>query len=365
MTKFECSLLPNCNLPLESKKDKNCTRQIDCRICLKSWHAFCVGYDSLKEGEFNEKAKIFVCDKCNYFVNAVSDIVADKVFNKMNNLFAQLQASVANIPTNLKSVLSDEIHSTVNSTISTAKNKCQSVTVEVDNNNDDDCDKSDKIVHVTSDFCDDGNNDSNVVCKEVKHQNNIKTVKTDQQNCGDIYICSIEKGLSINDISLILDDAGVHLSNIDLLEQKGDFKNKKFIKISSKENIDIFKFKMSFNRSKLNGTWFIRDTPPRAPIEKTQPPQRTGYHNDNYKKETRRFNQQSTKPPMASYIKNTDNRQSYARHDSYTRKNTSYADAVTQIKPNFHHDTQQSNKNISQADFQHFLETFLQNILYR
>jgi len=81
-----------------------------------------------------------------------------------------------------------------------------------------------------------------------------------------IYMCGIETSLSIKDIKIILEDYSIHINKISFSEQEGIFKKKKYILISSNENVDFFKFKTSLLNSPLKNTWFLRDMPPKRII---------------------------------------------------------------------------------------------------
>jgi len=363
----QCTLAPNCGLSNENKKDKNHTRLIECRICLKQWHSFCVGYQNMKEGEFNEQAKTFVCNKCHFFVNAVSDIVAEKVYNKINETFTQLQNKITDINSTLTKTLSEEIRASVDTLASKShKVKDLDTSIKLHTNN---------ANNITVGNCKNDNSEIDYTDRQTDGQDEniefrqVKATRGETFQSNEMYLCSIEKGLSKSDILFILEDAKVHVSNIELIELEGDFKKKRFIKVFSKESIDLFKFKLSFNRSNLNGTWFIRATPPRSPIQRNNEkkhiiknPTATGKLINDTNDATEGHKEQ-TKPVFHKF----ENRRHTNEHQNTNRrKYHSYAHAAAPDNESYNYNNNsQPNSNISQADFQHFLATVLQTVLHR
>jgi len=358
MTKIDCSLSPNCGLSNEGKKDKNYTRLIECHICLKTWHAYCIGYHSLKESELSEKANTFVCNKCNFFVNAVSDVVAEKVYSKINDLFARFEIKLSNV----ESTLSEQMRNNINNITTQATiNKDPPTTNKETNKKVDSEDIHESILTHSDDHSIQLTNNDTIETK-TKH----KDALTD----GCLYLCSIEKCLSISDISLILEDASIYLTNIDLLELEGNFKKKKYIKISCKQNVNLFKFKLSFEKSNLNGTWFLRSTPPRSPLEKnlTIDYSKTSYNEKPSRSKNNNIHKREThqEPHRTNNNWNKNNNRANIKPDYYTRKDMSYANVVSNRTPESqHHHYQSPNSHISQTDFQHFLEKVLQTVLYK
>jgi len=282
----------------------------------------------MEEEEYAEKAKTFVCDKCNFFVNAVSDLVADKVCIRMHDLFTKLEAKTADMYCSMSTAVEEKINKTVGKTIVpflTQSPSLENVSTDacVAKNSNEENIKESRESSINDSDCSVSN--SNLV-SETK---NI-SINTDENVKGNLYVCSIEAELSINDIKLILEDAGVHLSNIDVVEMEGDFKRKKFIEIRSEQNVELFKFKLSFMNSKLNGTWFIRSSPPRPPTEKKP----IAHSNPATKANTNAQHKQINlkKPPHSSQTTNSGRRQ----HPPKQQMN---------FKPSYSAVVQQNNKN--------------------
>ena len=86
----------------------------------------------------------------------------------------------------------------------------------------------------------------------------------------DNYLCSVESVLSVTDILTILDDANVSHNGISFVEPNGDFRVKKFYTVKYDKPSNFFKLKISFNKSYLNGEWFLTAKPPKN-IRKNSP----------------------------------------------------------------------------------------------
>ena len=82
-------------------------------------------------------------------------------------------------------------------------------------------------------------------------------------NNNTYFLCSIETSLTIDDITFILNDLSIDTQNIDFIEPEGNFRKKKIIKLVSSNRVSLFKFRLAFNKSSLNGTWFFNNSPPK------------------------------------------------------------------------------------------------------
>jgi len=356
MTRSECALSPNCCLSAENKRDKKYSRLIDCRLCLKSWHAFCIGYETLGEGEFDEKSTKFVCNKCNFFVNAVADVVSDKISVLLDNLQTKLELKLS-MRTNV------DLRNEENN------NSCdhdQSVSVDIPTPTSDD--------QFTAKNCSNNNavhkgalepptSHKNINCttekenkftQQVNMSKNDNSCENEQQDkmSNTQYLCSIENELSLADIKFILTDANINLDHVNISEVSGNFKRKKYVEISSNSAITMFKFKRLFNASSLNGTWFLRQTPPKHKMQNLSKNSSTNHKGSNERmNHTHSLNatsRPSGKPQAgnknfrnnnAPFTNQNDNHNSYNQHkyttqrfqtkdSSVNQQNRSYASVV-------------------------------------
>jgi len=189
----------------------------------------------MSEGDFNEAKGTFICNKCNSFISAV----ANKIFDKVNSIFSELKEEISNLKKanlDLKATLemrnNDNVSQIVNNpTNIETHNTCEIKPVEVEKTLSD------------SKPCN--------VEKEIPKVNAL-------------YLCSIESQLSTADIDFILSDANISLQDINISQPNKDFKLKKYVIVTSPSSVKLFKFKVAFSSSNLNGTWFIRTTPPKS-----------------------------------------------------------------------------------------------------
>ena len=77
------------------------------------------------------------------------------------------------------------------------------------------------------------------------------------------FLCSIESVLNLEDIKLILTDAQISMHDIILENAVGSFKNKKYVIVHSESPVKLFHFRLAFQKSQLNGEWFLNRTPPK------------------------------------------------------------------------------------------------------
>jgi len=361
MTRSECALSPNCCLSAENKRDRKASRLIDCRLCLKSWHAFCIGYETLEEAELDEKSTKFVCNKCNFFVNAVADVVSDKISVLLDNLQTKLEEKLS-MRTNVD-LRNEEINNVCDLT--------QSVTVDVA--------PPTSVVQPTAKNC----SSTNTIEDETKTKKGANDqdhgFNDSNEMNGKLFLCSIEKELSVNDVCLILEDAGIELKEISLKENEGNFKHKKYLTIEATEKVKLFRFKLSFNQSKLNGTWFLRSTPPRNP---------TKHHFNNSSRreptQSAHLNKYTSEPSIIP--PSSDNRQNFRTapfnkniasknhpnlnysEDTYSKKRPlTYVEALNKNNRQNHviQTPPSDNEYISKGDFQTFLGHVLEQILQR
>jgi len=366
MTRHVCCLSPNCGLSAENKKDNNFTRLVECRICLKSWHAFCVGYQTMEETEFSEKSATFACNKCNYFVNAVADVVTEKLSVIINNLQAKLEEKILSRPLSplrnenndiMTDVIKPVVKEIIHSPLTEASTECSTV-------------------NATAAVAETRDKKSNVQPTENLH--------------GKLFLCSVEKSLTLNDIRLILEDAEIDVNHISFCENIGNFKSKKFITVEAEQNVQLFKFKLAFNKSGLNGTWFLRASPPRNPI-KLQSNNNTNleYHDITKQHENAHSFQSKSKPFQSkpvSFHSKPFNRQtqkfnvahdrtqnSYSQHrnfnknSNFSRPKPSYSAALNNRtnQSTYTHNNAADDQYISKQDFQSFLGEALNQILHR
>jgi len=337
----------------DNKKDKHCTRLIECRLCLKSWHAFCVGYQLMNVNEFLEKSKTFVCNKCNFFIERVSDVVTDKLSTIIKSHFSELETklSTGNIAAN--NITMNDQQSTKIPDILTDEKPGDTT--------------SDSLNKTATSLTHSNDN-------EIRTSQNIKlktkvsnSTEQEQNQINKLYLCSIEKDLSISDISFILNDAELDITGININETHGNFKNKKFVELDSTEKVKLFKFKLAFGKSSLHNTWFVRNTPPKVPVN-IERSDKTNYYTVDKPK-----NHQNP----ASIARQTDKKKeeypknNYSHPHSNMRKSNNskplYSDITKLNMPRSQYDTRQHNYQdyIHKEDFQGFLEQVLGQLLRR
>jgi len=265
MGEENCALLDKCLVVKETKKNKRLTRLVNCNNCDKAFHVYCCGWKELSENEVTEIESTFVCNKCSGFISAVADKIYEKInyeLNAMREEITQLRLSNVELKATVekyKCKLPNTTHTVVANSGHDDTSNCVIIDKHTADNGDRNSNdnKSDEIV-ITSDP--DVDSDYMPVNKNTKHNN--KSLST-SDNTLTYYLCSVENILTVDDVRIILMDANISLAGIKILEAKGNFKNKKFLVISSDESVKIFNFKLCFNDSKLNGTWFLRLTPPK------------------------------------------------------------------------------------------------------
>ena len=87
-------------------------------------------------------------------------------------------------------------------------------------------------------------------------------IETNKQNL--YFLCSIEKALTIDDVKFILTDSDICTEELTFIMPESSFKSKKFLIVESSNKVKLLKFTVAFSKSHLNGTWFIRSTPPKG-----------------------------------------------------------------------------------------------------
>jgi len=373
MGDIKCSLQDQCYVINEGKKHKKLTRLFACRNCRKSFHAYCGGWHEKSETQFNTEKETFVCDSCNTFFDAVSDLVAQKIKTAFNSFRAEIKQllvsntsseNIAKIDNSIDKSIK-EVQSGLSHDLENSNNEILESLVSSENNN---CitDENDKCTQQAN---------------KSKNENLFKNVQPDKIS-NTQYLCSIENELSLADIDLILTDANIKLDNIQISNVSGDFKRKKYVEISSNSAISMFKFKRLFNASNLNGTWFLRQTPPKhkkptisknsstyhtvsnehmAATDCINVPSRTSEKpkvvNNNFRTQNAPYKNHNHN----SYIQRNYTTNRYQNKDrSSHQQNRSYASAV---KGNYGNNNNPS--NISTNDFQNFLETVIYSLLKR
>jgi len=177
----------------------------------------------------------------------------------------------------------------------------------------------------------------------------------------ELFVCSIEADLTLEDIVFILQDANISTEGITLEQPNKNFKNKKYIVVKSLSKVKLFNFKMSLLNSSLKETWFIRTSPPKFDKQNRH----TYKHN---------YVQNSTKGPTQNrsqtdgsshHLKSKANSEKpFPRYNTqmstknYSNSSRTYASVVNQSN-------KANDQYIKQEDFQHFLETVIQNMLIR
>jgi len=271
MVEENCSLLDKCLVVKETKKHKRFTRVVNCNNCEKKFHAYCCGWETMSENEVNDAESTFVCIKCNRFISAVADKIYEKVdgiLNAMKNEIAQLRQANVDLKATFEQVK--------NGTVDEATN------IETVEDEELDLHKSDSPNHLTSEK---------------------KQSTTEQYDNKILYLCSVESQLSVEDIRLILNDANIALDDLYFSQPDKDFKAKKYIEINSLNAVKLFKFKFSFEKSNLNGTWFLRTTPPKSKVQTSNASNAQGFIKNSYSsnKNSRPFHNKTAVGTSARY----------------------------------------------------------------
>jgi len=257
-------MVNECRVSKENKSAKKHTRLVICGICQSKFHSLCIGYEDKSEADFNACKDCFVCTRCYNITEVITEKICMKVSQLLSSFSVDIQSSFKSLmnctkieDTNIKSL--NEITQSIESKT------------------------SDEIAHVnkivTSDKCID--TQSNIEISGNTSCENKTATKTEahakNKSALTYYLCSVENVLTIDDVHLILADANISMSGIKITEAAGTFKNKKYLIISSDDNVKMFNFKLCFSSSNLNGTWFLRTTPPRVPNSKIQSNKGTTY----------------------------------------------------------------------------------------
>jgi len=314
MGEENCALLDKCLVAKETKRNKRYTRLVNCNNCDKAFHVYCCGWKEMSENEVTEAESTFVCNKCNGFISAV----ADKIYEKMNSVLNAMRDEITQL--RLSNV---ELKATVE------KYKCSEETKVVDL-------KQLRTENLSLTVPNDEDNNIEI----VKNQ----TATTSAQKCDNkiLYLCSIENQLSIDDIRLILSDANIEVDGAEFNQPDKDFRTKKFVEISFSNAVKLFKFKFSFEKSNLNGTWFLRTSPPKSNEKKS-------YNNSSNLRgfTTHQQNSRSNLSSQPSYHKNT-------YYNGITRQeNANNLHSNNNKNHSFKHSTSQSqNHKNTQSNYQ-------------
>jgi len=335
MGEENCALLDKCLVVKETKKNKRLTRLVNCNNCDKAFHVYCCGWKELSENEVTEVESTFVCNKCNGFISAV----ADKIYEKMNYVLNAMKEEITQLR-----------HSNVELKATVEKYKCSEVPVVADL-------KTLSTENLILTQSNDNGNNAEISKKQTATPTTTttKTTTTTQKHDTKIlYLCSIESQLSINDIQLILSDANIEVDDVAFNQPDKDFRTKKYVEINSLNAVKLFKFKFSFEKSNLNGTWFLRTSPPKSNGKNS-------YKNASNLRgfATHQQNSRSNSSYQPSYYKNANynstSRQAYSNNThSNNNKNHSFKPITTQSQ--IHKNTQSNyqpgilyntNRNIS------------------
>jgi len=326
-------------------------RLIECRLCLKSWHAFCVGYQLMNANEFLDKSKTFVCNKCNFFIERVSDIVTDKLSAIIKSHFSELEAKLPIVNTE-NNTMKDQNSNIIPPTLTGEK---------LDDTNSESLNVTGKSITHSSD--NETPTSQNIKSKTNSHS----STKQEENQIKKLYLCSIEKDLSVSDIAFILMDAEIDINGININEVHGNFKNKKFVELDSIEKVKLFKFKLAFGKSSLHNTWFVRNTPPKAPSNAERGDKTNGHTafkpNIHYKPAniTRHAEKKKEVQPINDY-----NQYNYNQRNTRNVKPL-YSNIAKLNMPRMHDEPRQHNHQdyIHKEDFQGFLEQVLGQLLRR
>ena len=258
-----CSAGASCQLVNINKPSKKQSRIAQCRMCAKQFHSLCIGYDNKSENDFNKSTKIFSCDSC----FALVDLVSEQIFVKVSKLFHDFKENIVtttnNNHCNCGARLS-QLHTSNAIDASVYEDKDILYTMKHD------------IEQLKSQFdakpnaeytLPDEDNKQMIINNNKASGNNTVSDSNASANCSQkrtkYFLCSIETTLSIEDIEFILQDSKVDTTDIKLSEPLGNFTRKRYIEVSSENRTKLFKFKLAFTNSPLNGTWFINNVPPK------------------------------------------------------------------------------------------------------
>jgi len=370
MVESKCSLDDECYVINENKKQKKYTRSIACRNCNRTFHAYCAGWEEKTDAQLNADKTLFVCNNCNTFL----DLVAEKVSQKVSALFDVFRIEIKEL-INSNAQINNEISNSVDVKLSQANESVAEIITH----------HSTQRKSNANDIIDNKNN-SNTAHEDMSINNGssvhnatgLQSSSNKEKQLKNCFLCSIENELSIENVQFIvqfiLEDSNVSLENIQLNEVAGDFKNKRYIEVKSDNAVTIFKFKRQFYSSNLNGTWFVRSTPPK-----------TRNHLSTFNNSTKLPQSNSLQLNSHHYNKKQSNNASLGgkfhsnrgqNKEKYYRKNwnqpnpnyPTYAAAVRNNIPNSNitnenHDAQPS--NVSRGDLQHFLEKVIHSLLIR
>jgi len=375
----QCALYESCRVAKEGKTHKKFTRAAECRVCKKLFHSFCINYENKTEAEFDSIKELFLCTQCYSLVDVISDKLYDRVSVDLNNIRAQLQKL-----TNIFAVFTTDNNKQNNKEFNEACVVDKTCNIDIDKSESDNlnnsaatkpiiannslctssiittqneervfdvknCGSNNAIIanvdnNSTKQVADDAlivkTNGTTITEGATIEPNTLPVIKSTAiqevssshtTSCKTLtyYLCSVENVLSIDEVLLILADANIPTSGIQITEAEGSFKNKKFLVISSDESVKLFNFKLRFNESKLNGTWFLRITPPKPKIIQAKIEQ--NYHrveNNNMHKEIKpkqytRANTQKIRPQNSFHATSyTKINQKNIPHPIYAYKNT-------------------------------------------
>lgn len=280
-----CSI-EECVVAKESKTEKKAIRRLACKMCGRNFHAYCAGYENKTEKEFIEASDLFCCQKCNNFVNIVTENITFKFRDIIQNLTEQIKTSIDNI--NFKCTCdcndnrNDLINKSVSNTLSNIMNYStanMTETIQASNEPNENCphninestfNKQDSTQTLpASHFSESQRKVDCLIQPSINESTNKTPAVIDksshitQKQPHILYLCSIEKDLSINDIKIILNDAGICLNDIEFFEPDGLFYRKRYLRLLSNQKVKLFKFKLAFEKCELIGTWFLRDSPPK------------------------------------------------------------------------------------------------------
>ena len=92
-----CALSSCCLVVKEGKSGKKQVRKVDCKVCARSFHAYCCDYHGKTDKEFSEFCNMFCCRKCYNFIDAVTENITFKMDNIMKNIVNQIKEAVCNM----------------------------------------------------------------------------------------------------------------------------------------------------------------------------------------------------------------------------------------------------------------------------
>jgi len=304
-----CCLKDECRVISEGKNQKKQVRLIFCRVCNNSFHAVCVNYHTKSDSEFALAVNIFSCNKCFQLIEAISE----QIHNKFSSLINSLQSSIDKMSTelaDLKTVVSNNSSDTV-LTVHDATNTKECTAL--DNSTDA------KNLKLSKEIVNKQDNNATSFQSEQNIEQNNKTV------INKYFLCSVETELSLDDIRLILEDASVPLTEIDLIEAKGEFKRKRYVEIFSNNAVCLFKFKRAFNSSNLNGSWFLRETPPKQHKPENSKPYKPSSINNKNTQEKNHTNFYHHQTRNHSFPTKNNNRNKYYYNDKrFAQKQQTY-----------------------------------------